>query len=140
MPKLLNQDRAEVPGDYLATLDLEDPARPDPVPFYTVDFIPSITDVDSLTYPVTADNIDLTQVAGNLSEILAVRDNNGKPVKYDDLTDTIYNASISVSAQSGASRLRHFVQEYNADEEEDFLSQEDEEHIYRGVVGNHTIR
>ena len=126
VPKFLNQDLAPVPGDYLATLDFEDPARPDPEPKYGLDFLPSILDVTSETYPVNQHNIDLTNVAGDISEIRAIRDNDGKPVKYDDMTDSVYLQSVNVTVESRCSRLKHFVEEYNQEEEE-FLEPEDEE-------------
>ena len=105
VPKFLNQDRADVPGDFLATVDFEDPAKPDPKPTRGIDYLPSISAVESLTYPVDEHNIDISHLE-DLTEIRAVRDEDGKPVKHEDMTDTVYNASLNVTVESRVSRLK----------------------------------
>ena len=62
IPKFLNQDRAEVPGDFLAGINLEDPSQPDPVSNLTAVSIIRIRDGVSNTLPVNESNIDLEAI------------------------------------------------------------------------------
>ena len=94
IPQFLNQDRAEVPGDFLAGIDLEDPSQPDPVPNLTPASIIKIRDAVSNTLPVNESNIDLEAITDmnarlDLSLIRAVRDEEGKPVSYEEVKTAV---------------------------------------------------
>ena len=74
VPKFLNQDQAQVPGDFLKDFDVEDPAMPPSAPKFGNDYLPSILNVTPETFNVTETSIDLNY---NLDVIRAVRDGEG---------------------------------------------------------------
>ena len=70
--KYLGQDRAEVPGNFLATLDFKDPIRDEEDPEFDLDYLPSILNVTPDVFNVTSTNIDLNERLEDLSCIRAV--------------------------------------------------------------------
>ena len=126
LPKYLGQDRAEVPGDFLATLDFEDPVRDEDDPEFDLHYIPSILNVTPDVFHVTETNIDLNEKLEDLSCIRAVRDEYGKPVEYDSINETIVEVSKNVTIDAKISRLKEFMDQYGSDDVK-FLEVVDEE-------------
>ena len=117
VPKFLNQDRAEVPGDFLAGIDLEDPSQPDPVSNLTAASIIRIRDAVSNTLPVNESNIDLEAIVDmnarlDLSIIQAVRAEEGKPVSYEEVKTAVKAVSLNFGVDAGIKRVKEFVQCY----------------------------
>ena len=126
VPKYLEQDRAEVPGNFLATLNFEDPVRDEDDPEFDLDYLPSISNITSDVFNVTETNIDLNEKLEDLSCIRAVRDEYSKPVEYDSINDTIVEVSKNVTIDVKISRLKEFMDEYGGNDVE-FLEVVDEE-------------
>ena len=126
VPKYLGQDRAEVPGNFLATLDFEDPIRDEDDPEFDIDYLPSTLNITPDVFNVTETNIDLNEKLEDLSCIRAVRDEDGKPVEYDSINNTIVEVSKNVTIDPKISRLKEFMDEYGGDDVQ-FLEVIDEE-------------
>ena len=109
VPKYLGQDRAEVPGDFLATLDFEDPVRDEDNPEFDLNYLPSILNITPDVFNVTETNIDLNEKLEDLSCIRAVRDEYAKPVEYDSINETIVEVSKNVTIDAKISRLKEFM-------------------------------
>ena len=117
IPKFLNQDSAEVPRDFLAEIDLEDPSQPDPVSNLTPASIIRIRDAVSNTLPVNESNIDLEAITDmnarlGLSLIQAVRDEEGKLVSYEEVKTAVEAVSLNFGVDAGIRRVKDFVQCY----------------------------
>ena len=127
VPKYLGQDHAIVPGDYLDTIDFEDPTRDDHQPEYELDYIPKIFNIDVDVFNVTETNINLSDRL-DLSTIRAVRDADGKPVDYNSLDETILNISKNVTVDAKISRLKEFMEQYG-DEDVEFMEVLDDDDV-----------
>ena len=117
VPSFLNQDRAEVPGDYLSGVDWEDPAMPDPDPDLPEDYIVRFDQLVSDALPVDETNIDLDAITNlderlDMSVIRAVRDEDGRPVAYDDIQSAMEAASVNFGAEAGINRMKNFIKRY----------------------------
>ena len=126
VPKYLGQDQAKVPGDFLATLDFEDPVRDEDDPEFYFDYLPSILNITPDVFNVTETNIDLNEKLEDFSCIRTVRDEYGKPVEYDSINETIVEVSKNVTIDAKISRLKEFMDQYGSDDVE-FLEVVDEE-------------
>ena len=124
--KYLGQDWAKVPGDFLATLNFEDPVRDEEDPEFDLNYLPSILNVTLDVFNVTETNIDLNENLENLSCIRAVRDEHGNLVEYDSINETIVEVSKNVTIDVKLSRLKEFMDEYGGDDVQ-FLEVIDEE-------------
>ena len=106
VPKYLGQDRTVVLGDYLDTMNFEDPARDDHEPEYELYYIPKIFDFEADFFNVTETNIDLKDRL-DLSTIRAVRDADGNPVHYNSHDETILNISKNVTVDAKISSSKN---------------------------------
>ena len=139
VPKFLNQDRAPVLGDFLEGIDLEDPAVADPETDLTENSIISIANIVSDALPVTETKINLEVVDINsrtdLSVIRAVRDEDGKPVKYDEIPSAMETVMENFGTEVRIRRVKDFVRRYRPSGVA-FLGGEDEEETRRQSIVN----
>ena len=117
VPSFLNQDRAEVPGDYLSGVNWEDPAMPDLDPDLPEDYIMRFDQLVSDALPVNETNINLDAITNlderlDMSVIRAVRDEDGRPVAYDDVQSAMEAASVNFGAEAGINRMKNFIKRY----------------------------
>ena len=132
VPKFLNQDRAQVPGDFLEDFDVEDPAMPPSAPKFGNDYLPSILNVTPETFNVTETSIDLNC---NLDVIRAVRDGKGNPVSKEKVAEVMNFTSIDLNLDTRVSKLIDLMEDYG-EEGTQFLVGNDDEPLCNRVVAS----
>ena len=107
--QFLNQHRADVPGDFLAQLDLEDPHIPDPDTHLTLEHVIRFKQLQTETFGVTESNVSLNDT---LPAIRAVRNPEGEPVPVEEVQMSIEAAAKNFSVSTQLRRLKQMVKKY----------------------------